>query len=56
MDKKTTTQLRIDPKIHEKAKLIAERELRSVNNQYEYFIIKAVEQYEKENGVLVVDG
>ena len=47
---KVTTQLRVDGQLYEKIKYIARQELRSVNNQIEYFIKKGVEQYEAERG------
>jgi hypothetical protein len=49
---KSTTQIRIDGTTYEKTKVIAKRELRSVNNQIEYFMMKGVDSYEKENGVI----
>ena len=52
MSDKTTTQIRVDTLTYEKTRLIAKRELRSVNNQIEYFMMKGVETYEKERGVI----
>lgn len=54
MHDKTTTQLRINDTIYRKAKYIAEKELRTANSQIEYFVLKGVEQYEKEHGVIVL--
>ena len=51
---KTAFTFRIDTTAYEKSKLIAKRELRSANSQLEYFIIKGVEQYEKEHGEIPV--
>ena len=45
-------QLRIDEKLHSKSKIIAEEENRNLNGQFEYFIKKGVEAYEKENGII----
>ena len=45
---------RIDSTIYEKAKTIAKKELRSANSQLEYFILKGVEQYERENGIVEI--
>ena len=41
---------RLDEIIHVKTKIIAAKEKRSMNAQLEYFIMKGVEAYEKENG------
>ena len=49
---KAAFQLRLDEKAHQKVKQIAEREFRSLNAQLEYFIVKGIEQYERENGEL----
>ena len=49
---KIATQMRYDEVLYEKTKIIAEKELRSLNAQIEYFIKKGVEQYEKENGTI----
>jgi len=48
------TQLRVDSDIHEKAAIIARREKRPLNSQYEYWITKGVEQYEAENGTVSI--
>jgi len=48
------TQLRIDEVLHAKAKLIAKEEERPLNSQFEYWIKKGVEQYEKEYGEIEV--
>lgn len=47
---KSATQIRIDEKLFEKIKLIAELELRTMNAQIEYFLLNGVTQYENENG------
>lgn len=47
---KQSTQIRLDDKIFYKMKIIADKEVRSLNGQMEYFIIKGVEEYEKEHG------
>ena len=49
---KAAFQLRLDEKAHQKVKQIAEREFRSLNAQLEYFIVKGIEQYERDNGEL----
>ena len=43
---------RLDEATREKARVIARREDRNLNSQLEYWIKKAVEQYERENGVV----
>ncbi len=50
--RKIALQLRLDEKVHSKLKIIAEKELRSLNAQLEYFIKLGVESYEKEYGVI----
>ena len=47
--------VRIEENLFDKLKIIAEKDMRSFNNQIEYLIAKCVEQYEKENGVIVLD-
>ena len=47
-------QLRINEKLHYKAKFIAGREHRTLNGQLEYFINKGIELYENENGKIEV--
>ncbi len=44
--------LRIDESIYKKLKAIATKEMRSINSQYEYFLLKSIELYEKENGLI----
>ena len=50
---KTVLQIRLDDITHAKTKIIAEMELRSLNAQMEYFIMKGVQQFEKENGQIM---
>ena len=50
--RKIALQLRLDEKAHSKLKIIAEKELRSLNSQLEYFIKQGIEGYEKEVGVV----
>ena len=47
---KVAFQFRLDEDAHQKAKQIATQEFRSLNAQLEYFIVKGIEQYERENG------
>ncbi|CAL7899306.1 TA system antitoxin ParD family protein [Fusobacterium necrophorum] len=47
MSKKIALQLRLDEELHQKVKEIAEKELRSINAQLEYFILKGIENFEK---------
>ena len=47
---KIATQIRLDEETHQKLKVAAEKELRSLNSQMEYFILKGIESYEKEHG------
>ena len=48
------TQVRIDETVHQKIKIIAETESRTMNSQIEYFLKKGVELYEKENGEITL--
>lgn len=43
---------RLDETAHAKAKIIARKEDGPLNGQLEYWVKKAVEQYEKDNGVI----
>ena len=49
------TQFRIDDTIYKKAKVVAKSESRTLNSQVEYFIKKGVEQYEAENGEIILN-
>lgn len=49
---KTQLTFRIDEAYFEKVKFIAEKEMRSTNGQIEYFVAKAIDEYEKENGTI----
>lgn len=51
---KIATQIRLDEAIHKKAKYISEKELRSLNSQMEYFILKGIEEFEEKYGVIDV--
>ncbi len=42
--------VRLDETILEKAKIIAEMEVRSLNNLIEFFVTKGVSAYEEEHG------
>lgn len=46
MAKKIALQLRLDEKLHQKVKEIADKELRSINAQLEYFILKGIKDFE----------
>ena len=49
---KVALQLRLEENAHRKTKIIAEREMRSLNAQIEYFIAKGIESYEREHAPL----
>ena len=51
---KVATQIRLDESMHKKVKYISEKKLRSLNSQMEYFILKGIEQYEKEYGTIPI--
>ena len=46
MAKKIALQLRLDEELHQKVKEIADKELRSINAQLEYFILKGITDFE----------
>ena len=47
---KIPLMLRIDETIHKKIKYASEKEVRSLNGQIEYYIIKGLADFEKEYG------
>lgn len=49
---KIATQIRLDEVMYKKMKYISEKKLRSLNSQMEYFILKGIEEYEREYGVI----
>lgn len=51
-DNKVALQLRIDETMHKKVKFISSKELRSLNSQLEYFILKGITEFEKQNGTI----
>ena len=51
---KIATQIRLDESMYKKIKYISEKKLRSLNSQMEYFILKGIEEYEKEYGVIQI--
>ena len=51
---RTASQLRLSENIWAKLRVIADKELRTVNSQIEYYLMKSVEQYERENGAILV--
>jgi len=51
---RTQFTFRLDDATRLKAKCIARREDRQLNGQLEYWIKKAVEQYERDNGAIIL--
>lgn len=49
---KVALQIRLDETTHQKLRLIADEELRSLNSQLEYFVLKGIKEYEAQNGSL----
>ena len=47
---KTQYTIRIEEATLEKARIIAEKEVRSLNNLIEFFVTKGILSYEEENG------
>ncbi|WP_407399903.1 hypothetical protein [Anaerovibrio sp.] len=48
-------QVRLDESTHAKLKQISELELRSLNSQIEYFVIKGIQKYETDNGAININ-
>lgn len=51
---KIALQTRLDETIHQKLKFIADKELRSLNAQLEYFILQGIKEYETNHGQIEV--
>ena len=45
---KTQYTIRLEDSTLERAKIIADKDVRSLNNLFEFFITKGIETYEKE--------
>ena len=45
-------QVRLEESTHAKLKYIADKELRNLNSQLEYYVLKGIEKYEKEHGTI----
>ena len=52
---KVALQVRLDEKVHAKLRIVAEEEVRSLNSQIEYFVIKGIQKYEQENGIISIN-
>ena len=48
---RTAIQIRLDEGTHARLKHIAAREVRSLNAQMEYFILKGIEGFERDNSL-----
>lgn len=55
MGSKIAYTMRIDEEIYEKAKIVAEHELRSVNNLIEYLLLQKIRDFETTQNVLNQD-
>lgn len=51
---KIALQTRLDENTHQKLKFIADKELRSLNAQLEYFILQGIKEYEANHGLIDV--
>lgn len=49
MAKKIAYTMRLDEEIYKKAQVVAESELRSVNNLIEYLLLQKIKEYESTN-------
>lgn len=47
---KVALQIRLEETTHQKLKIIADSELRSLNAQLEYFILQGIKNYEANHG------
>lgn len=47
---KVALQIRLEENTHQKLKVIADNELRSLNAQLEYFILQGIKEYETNHG------
>ena len=45
----------LDEKVHAKLRIVAKEEVRSLNSQIEYFVIKGIQKYEQENGIISIN-
>lgn len=52
---KISTNFRIDETVYKKTKVIAKAENRSINSQLEYFVMRGVKEYEKNNGEIAIE-
>ena len=52
---KVALQVRLDEKVHAKLRIVAKEEVRSLNSQIEYFVIKGIQKYEQENGIISIN-
>lgn len=50
-----STQYRLLDSNHKKLKHICEKERRSMNAQIDFYVIKGIEEYEKQHGKIDVD-
>ena len=48
-------QVRLDEKAHAKLRIVAEEDVRSLNSQIEYYVIKGIQKYEQENGIISIN-
>ena len=52
---KVALQVRRDEKVNVKLRIVAEEEVRSLKSQIEYFVIKGIQKYEQENGMIELE-
>lgn len=55
MKNDVSIQFRMQATTHAKLKHVAQKKLRSVNGQIEYFVLKGIEEFEKENGPIILE-
>ncbi len=54
MNSRKTFTLRLDEKMLDKLHFVSEKNKRSVNNQIEFLLEQFIEDFEKENGVILL--
>lgn len=52
---KVQTVLRLEDALYDKIRVLARRDHRSINNMLEHILQSYVEEYENENGIILID-
>ena len=54
-ESEVSVQFRMRESTHQKLKEVANSELRSLNSQIEYFVLKGIREFEKRNGKVIME-